>query len=81
MPEIIIVSGPNGAGKTSFARQHLATLDHSFSFVNADEIARDVALAGSSGARRDLQATRLMLQCMDELMIARRDFLVETHLR
>jgi len=42
MQEIIIVAGPNGAGKTTFANEYLLN-DRTRVFVNADEIARDIA--------------------------------------
>jgi predicted ABC-type ATPase len=45
MPEVVIIAGPNGAGKTTFADEYLAGRRH-FEFVNADEIALEVALQG-----------------------------------
>jgi predicted ABC-type ATPase len=78
MPEIIIVAGPNGAGKTSFARQHVDMGLRTFTFVNADEISRE--LSAKSQTQRDLQATRLMLEQIDELAARRADFMIETTL-
>lgn len=80
MPEIIIVAGPNGAGKTSFARQHAAASEKSLTFINADEIARELPASLKSQARRDLQAARIMLQRIDYLTAAKADFMFETTL-
>ena len=44
MPDLIIIAGPNGAGKTTFAREYLSEDEMRFVFVNADEIARNLAL-------------------------------------
>jgi predicted ABC-type ATPase len=46
VPEVVIIAGPNGAGKTTFADEYLAARLTHFEFVNADEIAREVALQG-----------------------------------
>lgn len=78
MPTLIIIAGPNGAGKTTFAREYLSEDDRRFEFVNADEIAR-------SGKRRDTQvsdieAARIMLGRIGELVEASADFVVETTL-
>jgi predicted ABC-type ATPase len=42
MPAIIIIAGPNGAGKTSFANKFLPSAPD-LAYVNADEIARELA--------------------------------------
>ena len=73
MPTLIIIAGPNGAGKTTFAREYLSADERSFEFVNADEIAGD--LAG-----RDFDAARAMLRRIDELIDAGADFAIETTL-
>jgi predicted ABC-type ATPase len=73
VPTLIIIAGPNGAGKTTFAREYLSADERSFEFVNADEIAGD--LAG-----RDFDAARVMLRRIDELVEAGADFVVETTL-
>jgi predicted ABC-type ATPase len=80
MPEIIIVAGPNGAGKTTFARQHLAHLGPTYTFVNADEIARELDEPRLSQVQRDLLAARHLLQRLDALTVARANFAVETTL-
>ncbi len=73
MPTLIIIAGPNGAGKTTFAREYLSDDERRFEFVNADEIAGN--LAG-----RDFDAARMMLRRVDELVEAGEDFVVETTL-
>jgi|APFre7841882630_1041343.scaffolds.fasta_scaffold408937_1 predicted ABC-type ATPase len=48
MQEINIIAGPNGAGKTSFANQYLSAAEENLVFVNADEIAREIAVPAIS---------------------------------
>jgi predicted ABC-type ATPase len=43
MPQIIIIAGPNGTGKTSFANKHFDKPRTGLAYLNADEIARDMA--------------------------------------
>ena len=78
MPTLIIIAGPNGAGKTTFAREYLSEDDRQFEFVNADEIAqsrksRDTLVS-------DIEAARIMLGRIGELVEAGADFVVETTL-
>ncbi|MGB7036454.1 MAG: zeta toxin family protein [Xanthobacteraceae bacterium] len=73
MPTLIIIAGPNGAGKTTFAREYLSAEERPFEFVNADEIAGNVA-------GHDFEAARLMLRRTDELAEAGADFAIETTL-
>lgn len=73
MPTLIIIAGPNGAGKTTFAREYLADDERRFEFVNADEIAGNLAVS-------DSKAGRMMLRRTDELVEAGADFVVETTL-
>ncbi len=79
MPTAIILAGPNGAGKTTFASAYLKVERASAVFINADEIAvrLDPSLVGRA---RDLQAGRLMLERLDNAVMAGRDFIVETTL-
>lgn len=79
MPQLIIFAGPNGAGKTSFAREYLKE-DMRFAFVNADEIARKFALEADSQEHADIRAGRLMLDQIDENVLAGIDFAIETTL-
>src|SRR5262245_61348184 len=80
MQEIIIIAGPNGAGKTSFANKHFDKPRAELSYLNADEIARQLAAAGSASRQLDVSAAREMLQRMDLLVAARASFMFETTL-
>lgn len=79
MPEIIILAGPNGAGKTSFANQFLRD-EEGIAYVNADEIARSLALRNRSQRELEIHAARLMLRQIDALVKAEHDFMFETTL-
>jgi predicted ABC-type ATPase len=80
MQEIIIVAGPNGAGKTSFANEYLPAAEEGLVFVNADEIARELAKPGLPKPAVDLRAGREMLRRIDALAEARAEFMFETTL-
>lgn len=80
MPEAIILAGPNGAGKTTFANEYLPAEREELVFINADEIARQVAALGLAGNRRDIRAGRLMLEQLDAVFQARAEFMFETTL-
>lgn len=80
MPTIIIIAGPNGAGKTTFASEYLADHRQRLAFVNADEIAREIALHGMPQQRADTRAARLMLERINDLARAGIDFTFETTL-
>ena len=80
MQEIIIIAGPNGAGKTSFANEYLPAAGEGLAFVNADEIARELADPDISGAQLDLRAGREMLKRIDALVEAQAEFMFETTL-
>jgi predicted ABC-type ATPase len=76
VPTLIIVAGPNGAGKTTFAKEYLSSEDRHFEFVNADEIART-----REGTKlSDIEAARIMLRRIAELVEADADFVLETTL-
>ncbi|MBX3511855.1 MAG: zeta toxin family protein [Hyphomonadaceae bacterium] len=80
MREIIIIAGPNGAGKTSFANEYLPAEHEALLFINADEIARDLASTGLSGAALDLRAGRVMLAQIDDAIRQGREIMFETTL-
>lgn len=80
MQELIIIAGPNGSGKTSFANAYLPADANRLVFVNADEIARELANTITLAAQLDLQASRLMLERIKSLTLTRTEFLFETTL-
>jgi predicted ABC-type ATPase len=79
VPTLIIFPAPTGAGKTTFAREYLSDDDRLFEFVNADEIASELA-SGSTQRASDIVAARSMLRRVDELIEAGADFVIETTL-
>jgi predicted kinase len=80
VPEVVIIAGPNGAGKTTFADEYLAATRRSFKFVNADEIALEVAVRGLLQPRADIRAARIMLDRINQLVAIGADFAFETTL-
>src|SRR3990172_5620817 len=80
MQEIIIIAGPNGAGKTSFATEYLPAAREGLFFVNADEIARELADLSRSRSQLDLRAGREMLLRIEVLVRTRTEFMFETTL-
>jgi predicted ABC-type ATPase len=80
VPDLIIIAGPNGAGKTTFAREYLSQDEMRFAFVNADKIARTLALETGIQNRTDIRAGRLMLARIDDLIRAGADLVIETTL-
>jgi predicted ABC-type ATPase len=80
VPDILIVAGPNGAGKTTFANEYLKSERTDFVFVNADEIARELADPARSRAELDRRAGREMLGQFGVLVASGRSFVFETTL-
>lgn len=78
MPDLLILAGPNGAGKTTAAKTLLPEFTSIVEFVNADEIARGLSPFNPEGVA--LQAGRIMLKRMDELIAAKVSFAFETTL-
>jgi predicted ABC-type ATPase len=78
--EIIIIAGPNGAGKTSFANEYLPAAREGLVYLNADEIAREIADPALTKAQRDLRAGREMLMRIDTLVSSGTEFMFETTL-
>jgi len=64
--EIVIIGGPNGAGKTTAARVILADFFRIHEFLNADEIAREIAPDNVESAA--LAAGRVMIERMRYLV-------------
>src|SRR5712671_3274119 len=80
MPEILIVAGPNGAGKTSFANVFLRKTRDDLTFLNADEIARELSTPPLAPAQLDIRAGREMLERIEDTVAARASFSFETTL-
>ena len=74
--EIIIVGGPNGAGKTTAARMFIPRYLEESLYLNADEIARDIAPHDPDSAA--LAAGRIFIERMRELVRQERSFAFET---
>ena len=75
---LYIIAGCNGAGKTTASYTVLPDILNCKEFVNADEIAR--RLSPFQPDRVSLQAGRLMLTRIKELLVAGEKFAFETTL-
>ena len=78
MPKLFIISGCNGAGKTTASYTILPNMLNCGNFVNADEIAR--GLSPFNPEKAAIQAGRIMLARVEELMNEGQDFAIETTL-
>ena len=78
MPKLYIISGCNGAGKTTASYTVLPDLLECREFVNADEIARGLSPFNPEGVA--IEAGRLMLGRIEELLASHADFAFETTL-
>lgn len=76
--KLYIIGGCNGAGKTTASFNILPELLNCKEFVNADEIAR--GLSPFQPEKVSIEAGRLMLTRIDELLKSREDFSFETTL-
>lgn len=77
-PTLYIIAGPNGAGKTTASMAVFPSVLDCHQFVNADEIAKGLSpLAPESVA---VQAGRIMLWRIDELLSRNETFAIETTL-
>ena len=77
-PNVIMLAGPNGAGKTTSSRSLLAQALKVTTFVNADIIAQ--GLAGFDPESAAWEASRIMLERLDELAEKQEPFAFETTL-
>jgi len=78
MKEMYIIAGPNGAGKTTAAYALLPRFINANEYVNADSIAH--ALSPFKPEEVAIQAGKLMLVRIHELMKQNKDFAFETTL-
>ena len=76
--KLYIIGGCNGAGKTTASFNILPELLNCKEFVNADEIAR--GLSPFQPEKVSIEAGRLMLTRIDELIQSKQDFSFETTL-
>ena len=77
-PKLYIIAGCNGAGKTTASFTLLPEILNCKEFVNADEIAR--GLSPFQPEKVAIDAGRLMLKRIDELIIHKVEFAFETTL-
>lgn len=77
-PRAIIIAGPNGAGKTTFAREFLPVEGDCPTFINADLIAE--GLSPFKPEAMAVEASRLMLERVRQMVAKRQDFAVESTL-
>ena len=77
-PNVIMLAGPNGAGKSTASRSLLADQLKVTTFVNADIIAQ--GLAGFDPESAAWEASRIMLERLDDMAEKRHDFAFETTL-
>ncbi|SRR5690606_38631208 len=78
MPNLYIISGCNGAGKTTASYTILPEILNCKEFVNADEIAK--GLSPFQPEKVSLEAGRIMLERIDDLLGIKADFSFETTL-
>lgn len=78
MPDLYIIAGPNGAGKTTASMTILPNHLQIDEFVNADSIA--VGLSPFKPEEVAVQAGKLMLNRIENLLSESRSFAIETTL-
>jgi len=78
LPDLYIIAGCNGAGKTTASYNVLPEILNCKEFVNADEIAK--GLSPFQPEKVAIQAGRIMLKRIDELIYLKEDFAIETTL-
>jgi predicted ABC-type ATPase len=78
LPNLFIISGCNGAGKTTASFTVLPELLNVKEFVNADEIAR--GLSPFQPDKVAIEAGKIMLNRLNDLLSQRQDFAFETTL-
>jgi predicted ABC-type ATPase len=74
-PNLVIVAGPNGSGKSTVADFLLSnhSIEH---YINADVIAKGMAVSGREGS--DISAGRVLLRLVDEILSHRRSLAFES---
>lgn len=74
-PQFLVIAGANGSGKSTLAA---TVIPPNFTFLNADEIAKQLVETPSSN--KDILAGRMLLTEWNRLEAQRADFAVETTL-
>lgn len=77
-PKLYIIAGCNGAGKTTASMTVLPEILNCREFVNADEIAK--GLSPFNPEEVAIEAGKIMLQRINQLLIANKTFAIETTL-
>lgn len=78
MPNLYVIAGCNGAGKTTTSYVMLPNLLECKEFVNADEIAK--GLSPFQPEKAAIQAGRIMLLRIKDMLNQNQDFAIETTL-
>ena len=78
MPNLYIIAGCNGAGKTTTSYVMLPGLLDCPEFINADQIAK--GLSPFQPERASIDAGRIMIRRMNEMLRLKEDFAIETTL-
>ena len=76
---VIVVAGPNGSGKTTFAREYLRDSETT-EYISADAIAERLVSRPEDMGSVKIQAGRLFIKEIHELIEAGTDFIVEVTL-
>ncbi len=78
-PEFVLIAGPNGAGKTTTASQFLK-LGAEFSYINADEIYKSIALGNVKSNNLHIWAGKIAITRAQYCITNRQSFAMETTL-
>ncbi len=79
MKNVIVIAGPNGSGKTTFVSEYLRASEISV-YISADAIAARLVSKPEDMGSVKVQAGRLFIQEIQELIQAGIDFIVEVTL-
>ncbi|MGE0697915.1 MAG: AAA family ATPase [Hyphomicrobiaceae bacterium] len=77
---MIIVAGPNGAGKSTFGDLFLRRQTKPFTYINADEIEKDIVKLQSTKPEREFAAARIALRRLACAVDAGENIMIETTL-
>jgi predicted ABC-type ATPase len=77
-PQLVVIGGANGAGKSTLANAHIPDLIAAGKFLNADEVAKQ--LAPEDRERAAMAAGRTIVRARRELLSSRQSFAIESTL-